>query len=304
MKELLEILDPSGPPVGVPAALDRVTLEHGGITVHAYGFLHGVVGGPNAEYRRFVQRAIDQAPGIKYGEVGLKRIFRGLDVDLDDYMPVPAKDAAAIGFYLSCHPPTLSSMVAAAVMESLRRTDPFGRRRLPGIVDLVRSSRFHILGPATRRGLTGLPPPLEYMRLNLARRRGERCPRGPRFPDPLWGWLTAVEPHANIPLRSVHMLEFAVRHAQLAGANEASLFVGMVHETDMQWLAAGGAGELDGRDAAVVLAVGAAARRHAERRTWARSAAVRARFAAAAFAGALPALVALTVGMRLYHGTP
>lgn len=246
-----------------PATLDFLEFGHRGVRIRAYGFLHGVTGGPNAAYRSLVRRSVAEAPGLVLGEMGLRRAGLGIRRELDDHLPVGFRDAFSLGLRMVCHPVAAPCIAAGAVMESVRRADPIGPGRMPGIVDLARSPRFHLVDPWERRALSGLPGPEPYLRLNLARRRRQAAMKAPRFPDPMWSWLTVLEPWANIPARSVHMLEFAAELALAEGHGTASLFVGETHNTDMHWLAHGGLGTLPEGDRGDAEAIAEAARRHA-----------------------------------------
>jgi hypothetical protein len=271
-----------------PSELDFLEFAWRGVTVRAHGFLHGVTSGANRAYRDMVRRTVAAAPGLVLGEMGLARCGVGIRRELDDWLPLGFRGAARLGLAMS-NPLVLLSIAATGARERLSVRDPFGAGRPRNLVDLCRSPSIHLLDPWQRRMLAGKPPPAEYLRVNLARRRGEGGPRGPRYPDPGWAWLTWIEPAADIPVRSVHMLEFAVETARREGATAVSLFVGETHQTDMAWIAAGGLASLSASDRAAAGRVAGAARRHAAAPAAARAAA-RAAFSLGVAVGGAPLL--------------
>ena len=290
---LAEILDGNAVQ---PEVLDHNTFDYKGVTVNAYGFLHGVTGAPNAAYREFVRRTVPRAPGLVFGEMGLSRPGVGLGIkrELHDYAPVLPLHTFLLGFMMTAHPRVLTSIAVTAVKEIAFRHDPFGRKRMRNIVDLAHSPMIHALAPLERRRLFGFPQPAEYLRLNLKRCESPGAndgQLGPRFPDPNWAWLTVLERYVDIPVRSVHMLEYAVETARLEGADTVSLFVGELHPTDMAWYAENQTMEItdiERNDIRKVCktAIGLANAHHAKR--WASS---RLKFSGYALLGALPVFV-------------
>jgi hypothetical protein len=160
-----------------------------------------------------------------------------LDGELDDWLQVPLKDAFRLSFSLTCTPTRLIRFCIALMRETLSKRDRFGQGETSRMQDIGGSMAFHRLEPAERRLLAGFPPPQTYLSTNLARRAGINHFPAPIFPDPAWSWLSHIEPYANIPCRSIHMLEFATAIAKEKNVPEVSLFVGEIHNTDMEWLA-------------------------------------------------------------------
>jgi hypothetical protein len=70
--------------------------------------------------------------------------------------------------------------------------------------------------------------------LNLLRRKGKDS-RSIVFGDSNWEWLSYAERSANIPMRSIHMVEYAVAWAHRNKQSVVSLFAGEGHNTDIQW---------------------------------------------------------------------
>jgi len=200
---------------------------------------------------------VADASGWKMGEKGLRLPYSGIEVDLEDWAPVHFLDAFNLTLRMVCTPQALASVVMGAVTERGRKNDAFGTHGFGRVQDLGGSPRFHLMNPLARRALVGFPDPEKYLRINLDRRRGIASPSAVHFPDPAWKWLTTIEPVASISLRSLHMLVFACERARLANRSEVSLFVGEIHNTDIEWYTTalqenGIVGNWDERDLAII----------------------------------------------------
>lgn len=276
-----------------PETLDAMTFDHRGVRVHAYGVLHGIGGGATGAYRDFVRRSVAVAPGLVFGEMEFGRFYGpGIKIETDDHLAIPLADAVRMGF--RCSRPLYLLGMALAVVREFRSISRFGHGGTRRLADLPGTPHVHRLHPLERRRIRNIPPPDEALRVNLERRRGVRVP-GPRFRHPDLLWFEGAEPYANIPLRSVHMLEFSVETALLLGRDEISIFVGDTHQTDIAWYAATNLSEfLDPADLAVVETVRQTAWMHAERRLNAGRARVsKGAYLAAQTAGAAPMAVGI-----------
>lgn len=222
----------------IPQRIDATIVRYRGVTCHVYGVLHGLTGGTNRQYKALVERAIEDAPGeLVFGETKFGKLYRGIQVEMDDWTEIPLRDAFRMQFKAALTPMRL--FMVAAGMRRERRTamDRFGTNGVCRLQDIGGSAAFHALSPNERRSLAGFPDPCSYLMENCRRRTGVGDRSGPVFPDPDWRWLAMIEPELNIPLRSVFMLEFAVERARVLGASEISIFVGEIHNSDMAWLA-------------------------------------------------------------------
>lgn len=225
--------------------IDGTSFDYRGIRCHVFGVLHGLTGGTNRQYKALVERAIQDAPGeLIFGETKFAKLYRGIQVEMDDWTEIPLRDAFRMQMKAALTPARLLRLSRRIWSERRTKTDRFGRNGLRRLQDIGGSAAFHTISPAERRRLAGFPAPYEYLEENCRRRIGTGNTAGPAFPDPDWDWLAMIEPQLKIPLRSVFMLEFAVERASRLGATEISLFVGDVHNSDMEWLA--------GRDIATV----------------------------------------------------
>lgn len=218
-------------------SLDSVVVKIDGVTVHIYGILHGITGGPNRDYVKAVNETIKSAPGVKYCEKSMKQMYVGLDCDVNDWIVFKPKEAFNFAFRSMIHPRFVYSLIKTSIIEKTTETHRFGNYGIHSVNDLASSLRFHSVTPEIRRELCGFPSPEEYMKLNVLRREG-RFNKRMRFADPDWVWLEYIEPNACIPLRSIHMIEYVIAHCKNKGQETASLFVGEIHNSDIEWYAA------------------------------------------------------------------
>lgn len=232
---IAELLDSNSE---LPLFLDAVVFDYREVRCRVYGVLHGLSGGTNAQYRRMVERTIQAAPGLKFGETQFKRLYKGLDVEMDDWLEIRLRDAFRMQLTMSLMPLHLVRVAMCQRRERKAAEDRFGACGARRIQDIGGSPAFHSLSPTERRRIAGFPPPHEYLLENCRQRQGTGRFSAPVFPDPDWFWMARIEPHANIPLRSIHMLEYAVEQAKARGAHEVSIFVGEMHNSDMDWYAA------------------------------------------------------------------
>lgn len=185
-----------------------------------------------------MEGAIEDAPGeLVFGETKFAKLYRGIQVEMDDWTEIPLRDAFRMQWKAALTPVRLAQLRLCMWRERRTVKDRFGANGTRRLQDIGGSAAFHSLSPLERRKLAGFPAPYEYLVENCRRRAGVGERRGPIFPDPDWHWLAMIEPELNIPLRSVFMLEFAVERARVLGASEISLFVGEIHNSDMVWLA-------------------------------------------------------------------
>lgn len=219
----------------LPEKLDSIDFVYKDIQFHVHGVLHALTGGTNKEYVQHVNLTISQAPGIKLGEKSMKKMYKGLDEELDDWIQMPPKDVFFLTFNLVKNPFNWYKVGKALLKESFTKKDRFGKNGEKRVEDIGGSMAFHALEPLQRRTLAGFPPPKDYLAHNLARRIYKTRFNPPRFPDKDWEWLSIIEPFANIPCRSIHMIETAVDVANKKNVKEVSLFIGEIHNTDIAW---------------------------------------------------------------------
>ena len=236
----------------LPRYLDAVHFDYKGRRCHVFGILHGLTGGTNREYKELVNRSIARAPGLRLGEMRFCSLYDGLDGELDDWMQIPPRDAFRFSVALHLTPLRIAQLLLSYCRERFAKRDRFGSTGVRRLQDIGGSAAFHSIAPDERRRLAGFPGPERYLQENLVRREGRGTMKAPVFPDKDWAWLTRVEPFANIPLRSIHMLEYAVALARKSDSADISLFVGEIHNSDMAWYAQNGIQNATATSAAVV----------------------------------------------------
>ncbi len=219
----------------LPMVIDAITFEHRGVAVASYGTLHGLTGGTNRRYVETVNKTISLSKGIRFYERGLEHFYKNLAVDMHDWAAIPFKDAVRLAASAVFPPQRLVATIASVVREKLSKEDNFGSQGTRRLQDIGGSTAYHLLEPLVRRAVAGFPPPALYLTENLRRRDGNQTISAPVFPDARWDWMGHAEPFANLPLRSIHMLEFATEYAKLKGEKDAALFIGEIHNTDMFW---------------------------------------------------------------------
>lgn len=216
-----------------PSLLDSIDLDYRGIKVHVYGILHGITGGTNQEYVDFVNATISQSSGYRFGEKGMLKLYKELHVDLEDWLPVSLKDMFLLAFSITNTPYRFGKFLKTILVEKFTKKDRFATSKT--LQDIGGSPYFHLLDPSLRRELAGFPSSPHYLDINIKRRHGKNLLAPIVFPDRDWEWLTWIEPFANIPVRSIHMIEFATERAILNDYSEISLFVGELHNSDIEY---------------------------------------------------------------------
>jgi len=221
-----------------PEVLDAISVVYAGVTLHVYGFLHGVTGGGNRRYRALVQRTIDSSPAPVLIEKGFSRAYRGTKAELEDWAPIPLWQTLSIPGRFMMNPPALGALIGNAIGELRAEHARFATD--PRIEHLGDAPKFHLLDPFERRKICGFPDPQTYLRINLDRYFSPlahfSC--AVTIPDRNWVWMQTLEPCSSIALRSIHMLEFGAAYAKAEGRSKIALLVGETHNTDIAWLAA------------------------------------------------------------------
>lgn len=220
--------------VDAPQHLDFIPIEYKGIKINVYGVLHAITGGTNKEYIDFVNETIKSASGLKMGEKSMKTMYIGLDKEVHDWLQIKSKDAFMFSFKSFINPLFLFTLTKTIIKEKLSKKSKYGLNGINIPSELSGDKRFHLLNPKERRIMSGFPLPEQYFDLNLKRRIGKEK-RKINFSDPDWSWLTYVEPYGNIPMRSIHMVEYSAEYALRSNVTEVSLFVGEIHNSDIAW---------------------------------------------------------------------
>lgn len=225
----------SGEKVITPKEIDFLSFNYKGINFKAYGILHGLIGGTNQEYRDMVNLTIANSQGLKLGEKSMLKMYKGIDAELDDWLEVPLQDVFKMTLDLCISPLKICSIIKTLYKETTQKIDRFGVSGIKRLQDIGGSPQFHLINPYERRLLMGYPKSEDYMMENIKRRNGKGEIGKVIMGDPDWNWLTHIEMFANIPMRSIHMIEYAVHLATIKNKKEVCIFVGETHHTDIDW---------------------------------------------------------------------
>lgn len=217
-----------------PITADAITFQYENINFHVYGVLHGITGGTNKEYVRFINDTIASSKGLKLGEKSMLKMYKGLDGELDDWIQMTNKDTFKLTLRLFTSPSAIIDILKTILKEKTTQHDKFNINDRK-ISDIGGSTYFHLLDPMLRREYMGFPDPLTYFQENYNRRNNHGQIKNIQFADKDWSWLSYIEKYVNIPYRSIHMIENAVMEAKSKNINEVSIFIGEIHNTDIYW---------------------------------------------------------------------
>jgi hypothetical protein len=225
--------------IQAPHHIDYIELKYQDINFRIYGVLHGLAGGTNRQYVKLVNDTIIQAKnyGLVLAEKSMKKMYQGIDEELDDWIQIPAKDMVLLTLNLFAIPTRFLKIFASVIEEKITKKDRFNENNIRRIQDIGGSAFFHQLEPQERRLIAGFPEPEQYLKINFQRRQHfwQHIMKAPRFPDKNWWWLNIIEPYVNISARSIHMIEYAVLLAKKQNIDQVSLFIGEIHNSDIQW---------------------------------------------------------------------
>ena len=197
-----------------PSRFEPVAVERAGTTFRIFGVIHGIVGGDDRAYMRFVAAGLDGAEHLLV-ENGIGYYYRHPRNEwIPDFVVLGLLRSAWLGFTTAWKAPLVFWDLA---MELLRR-----RRRSPeqGVFDPA----YHGMDPELRRGLdaeAALPARLEVpFALDRFDSRGVRA--------------VVDDPVACVP-RSLFMAGYAVGVAERDALSTVDLLVGDLHTTEIAW---------------------------------------------------------------------
>lgn len=222
--------------VQAPQFLDSINFEKNGVNFKVYGVLHALSGGTNQEYVNLVNKTIahEKSKNVTVlSEKAMKKMYRGIDQEVEDWIQVPPKDLFRIGLNMIL-PHNFLIILWTIIKEKLTKKSRFNIKS-PSLEDIGGSPFFHVIKPSQRRLLAGFPSPKDYLENNLSRIIENKKIKAPVFPDKDWRWLNILEPYVNIPLRSIHMFEYSLSYAKSNNLSEVALFVGEIHNSDIDW---------------------------------------------------------------------
>lgn len=214
--------------------IDHILIEHDGIEVQVYGTLHGLTGGTNRDYVAAINKTITSLDIPMYCEKNMGAIYKGDMHDVQDYAAMRNRDSFVLATKCLGNPLLLATLLKTSIKEKLTKSSRFGGDGIYAFADIGGCLAFHTVEPDQRRELASFPSPEGYMKVNYKRRNGG-CSFKTSFPDLDWAWLSHVEPHVNIPYRSIHMISYTLEHAKLNGVKKCALFVGEIHNSDIRY---------------------------------------------------------------------
>jgi hypothetical protein len=217
-----------------PYSLDYINLNYKNIDIKVYGVLHGITGGTNRDYVKFVNKTINHEKRIKFCEKSMKVMYECLDIDVEDWYQIKTKDAFLLTFKSCINIFYFYTLIRTIIREKTNKKSNFETCKVKTLNDLSGDRKFHLLKPLERRSIAGFPNPEDYFNLNIKRRKGKDKSKI-YFSDKDWNWLTYVEPYANIPMRSIHMVEYVSQYCLKNDIKDAALFVGEIHNSDIEW---------------------------------------------------------------------
>ena len=217
-----------------PDNLGCINLDYKGVNINVYGVLHAITGGTNRDYVNFVLDTIEKEKRIKFCEKSMKAMYKGLDVEVDDWLQIKPKEAFLMSFKSCTKFWYFHTLMKTIIREKLNKNSKFGFNNIKIPTELSGDRKFHLLEPKERRIFAGFPIPEQYFNLNLKRRRGKSNQKI-QFADKDWDWLSFVEPYANIPMRSIHMIEYVTQYCIKNNIKEAAIFIGEIHNSDIEW---------------------------------------------------------------------
>lgn len=219
-----------------PEYLDVIKVSYKGVSVNVFGVLHALSGGLNQEYVIAVNKTIQKEKDkgfVILSEKSMKKMYNSIDIEVEDWLQMSFKESFYIGIKILWLP-NLFNIAYWFIKEKISKKDMFSLEN-PDIKYLGGSMAFHALSPLERRELAGFPTPIDYLKKNIQRKKTPLKYPGVKFPAQGWSWLTKIEPFVNIPLRSIHMIEYACEYAIRNNLKDISLFVGEIHNSDIQW---------------------------------------------------------------------
>jgi hypothetical protein len=208
-----KLADDAASAAGPPSRFEPVVAVRGGTTFRIFGVIHGIVGGDDRVYMRFVADGLDGA-GHLLVENGIGYYYRRPKNEwIPDFVVLGLARSAWLGFTTAWKAPLVFWDLA---MELVRRRT----RANDGAFDPA----YHGVDPEVRRGLdaeAALPAPLEIpLALERFHARTARA--------------VVDDPVACVP-RSLYMAGYAVGVAERDGLSTVDLLVGDLHTTEIAW---------------------------------------------------------------------
>lgn len=197
-----------------PESFEPVVCERDGVRYQIYGVIHGLIGGDDKVYKKFVSDPIGK-PDYVIFENGLNYFYKhkGGTV-IPDFMVLGILGSLALGFHVGVFFPRL-------IWDILREIIKPANDR--GAEDgFIYDPKFHAIDPEIRRGVEPDPPLPSRLQIDYEMTRWD-------FSGPLG---RMIDPFSIVP-RSMFMAGFIVGHAKVRGMTEVPVVVGDLHTMEI-----------------------------------------------------------------------
>jgi len=196
-----------------PSRFEPVVVDRGGTTFRIFGVIHGIVGGDDRAYMRFVAGGIEGAVPLLV-ENGIGYYYRQPKNEwIPDFVVLGLARSAWLGFTTAWKAPLVFWDLA---LELVRRR----MKAQHGAFDPA----YHGVDPEVRRGLDAEPALPARLEVPLALERFDSRTVRAVVDDPV----------ACVP-RSLFMAGYAVGVAERDGLSTIALLVGDLHTTEIAW---------------------------------------------------------------------
>ncbi len=195
-----------------PTRFEPVVVERSGRTFRIFGVIHGIVGGDDRSYMRFVAAGLDAKAHLLV-ENGIGYYYRQPRNEwIPDFVVLGFARSAWLGFTTAFKAPLVFWDLALELSRRIRAPAEHG----------VFDPAYHGMDPELRRGLDGALPARLEIPLALERFASNR----PR--------QIADDPVACAP-RSLFMAGYAVGACERDDLSTVDLLVGDLHTTEIAW---------------------------------------------------------------------
>lgn len=197
-----------------PSTFTPEIVVRDGVEYHIYGVIHGMLGGDDKDYLRFVSKPIASADHVLF-ENGLNYFYKHKSGQvIPDFAVLGLSGSLSMGFYVGLSFPL---HLWELFTEFFKRSK--GRNASEGFLF---DSRYYSLGPELRRGVEPQPPLPSRLQIELEMGTWSRSPFRSRIKDPF----------ALVP-RSMFMAGYAVGVSRARTGRPVVLVVGDLHTMEI-----------------------------------------------------------------------
>ena len=197
-----------------PESFDPVLCERDGVTYQIYGVIHGLIGGDDKTYKKFVSDPIGK-PDYVIFENGLNYFYKHkAGTVIPDFMVLGILGSLALGFHVGIYFPRLIWDIAREIIK------PANNRAAED--GFIYDPTYHAIDPEIRRGVEPDPPLPSRLQIDYEMTRWD-------FSGPFG---RVIDPFSIVP-RSMFMAGFIVGHARTRGMTEVPVVVGDLHTMEI-----------------------------------------------------------------------